>query len=80
MAYQSIRLRNEDLPPTRPALKAEDDRAFTFGAWLGVCFALAVIAGAAVILVTPAPKANQTANGQQRSWVARHPANSPSHL
>jgi hypothetical protein len=68
MAYQSIRLRNDDLPPTRPAFKAEDDRAFTIGAWVGVCFALAVIAAAAVILVTPAPKANQPTDGQQ-AWA-----------
>jgi hypothetical protein len=68
MAYQSIRLRNEDLPPTKPAFQVADDRAFTLGAWAGVCFALAVIAGAAVILVTPAAKSNQPVDGQH-AWA-----------
>ena len=68
MAFQSIRLRNEDLPPTKPARRVADERAFAIGAWAGVCFALAVIAAAAVILVTPKPSSNELVDGKH-AWA-----------
>jgi hypothetical protein len=51
MQHQTMPLRNEDLPPTKPAISLDDHRAFTIGAWAGVCFALALLSAAAVILV-----------------------------
>ena len=51
MQYQAMPLRNEDLPPTKPAIQSTTRRAFTIGAWAGVCFALALLSAAAVILV-----------------------------
>jgi hypothetical protein len=51
MQYQAMPLHNEDLPSTKPAIPLDDHRAFTIGAWLGVCFALALLSAAAVIRV-----------------------------
>jgi hypothetical protein len=63
MQYQVMPLRDEDLPPTTPACQVDDRRAFTIGAWAGICFALALLSAATVILVrTPeATKPNEQA-------------------
>jgi hypothetical protein len=63
MQYQTMPLRNKDLPATKPAISLDDHRAFTIGAWAGVCFALALLSAATVILVrTPeAPKPREQA-------------------
>jgi len=65
MQYQPMPLRNNDLPPTKPAFKVEDRRAFTIGAWVGVCFALALLSAATVILVR-APEAPRSTD---QAWV-----------
>ena len=63
MQYQAMPLRNEDLPPTKPAFQVDDRRAFTIGAWAGICFALALLSAATVILVRSpeAPKVSEQA-------------------
>ena len=63
MQYQTMPLRNEDLPPTKPAISLDDHRAFTIGAWAGVCFALALLSAAALILIRPpeAPRPGEQA-------------------
>jgi hypothetical protein len=53
MQHQTMPLRNEDLPPTTPACQVDERRAFTIGAWAGVCFAIALLSAAAVILIRP---------------------------
>lgn len=52
MQFQPMPLRNDDLAPTQPAFQVDDKKALTIGAWMGVCFALAIISAAAVILVS----------------------------
>ena len=51
MHYQAMPLHNEDLPPTKPAFQVDDKRAFTIGAWAGICFAFALLSAAVVLLV-----------------------------
>ena len=53
MQYQTIPSHREELPPTKPAVQVDEERAFTIGAWAGICFALAMLSAAAVILVRP---------------------------
>lgn len=52
MQFQPMPLRNDDLAPTQPAFQVDDKKALTVGAWAGVCFALAIISAAAVILIS----------------------------
>ena len=66
MQHQPIPLRNEDLPSTMPAFQVDDRRAFTIGAWVGICFALALLSAATVILV----RAPETPKPGEQAWVA----------
>jgi hypothetical protein len=55
MSFEPLRLRSEDLPPTKPAFPTEEP-AFRVGAYAGVCFALALLSGVAVyVAMAPAP-------------------------
>jgi hypothetical protein len=65
MQYQTMPLRNEDLPPTKPANSLDDHRAFTIGAWAGVCFALALLSAAAVILV----RSPESPRSGEQAWA-----------
>ena len=65
MQYQAMPLRNEDLPPTKPAFQVDDRRAFTIGAWAGICFALTLLSAATIILVR-SPEAPKPA---EQAWA-----------
>jgi len=65
MQYQPMPPRYDDLPPTKPAFQDDDRRAFTIGASAGICFALAILSAATVILVR-VPEAPRPAD---QAWV-----------
>jgi hypothetical protein len=55
MSLEPLGLRNEDLPPTKPAFPTEEP-AFRAGAYAGLCFALALISAVVVyVAMTPTP-------------------------
>ena len=56
---------NDNLAPTQPAPQLDDQKALTIGACAGVCFALAIISAAAVILVR-SPEAPRNA---EQAWA-----------
>jgi bacteriorhodopsin len=65
MPYQTMSLHNEALPPTKPAFQVDDKKAFTIGAWAGVCFALALLSAATVILV----RSPDTRKPDEHAWA-----------
>ena len=62
MDFQIVPARSDELPPTKPAFAVDDRKAFTLGAWAGICFALALISAATVILVSAPDKPRQDAH------------------
>ena len=60
MQHCGISLRDQDCLGRGPAFQGNDTTAFITGAWAGVCFALALLSAATVLLVR-APEVPKTA-------------------